>query len=103
MAQEINKNEFKEILAKEDAVLADFYSETCVPCRQMAPVLEELEGELGGRIRAVKINVANEGGLSAEYGVSAVPTFVLFKKGKETARIVGAVPKARLAEMTDKL
>lgn len=101
MAQTITGSEFGEVILKQPAVLADFYSETCVPCRQMMPVLEELEYELGDRIKAVKIDVARNGDLADEYGVRAVPTFVLFKNGRETARIVGAVPKSQLTELVN--
>lgn len=101
MAQTITGSEFGEVILKQPAVLADFYSETCVPCRQMMPVLEELEYELGDRIKAVKIDVSRNGDLADEYGVRAVPTFVLFKNGRETARIVGAVPKSQLTELVN--
>ncbi len=101
MAQTITGSEFGEVILKQPAVLADFYSETCVPCRQMMPVLEELESELGDRIKAVKIDVARSGDLADKYGVRAVPTFVLFKNGRETARIVGAVPKSQLTELVN--
>lgn len=97
MAVEVN--ELSGVLSKESAVLADFYSETCVPCRQMSPVLEELEHELSGSVKAVKVNVASNSELAESYGVRAVPTFIMFKNGKETGRIVGAVPKAQLAEL----
>lgn len=99
MAQTITGGEFGDVIKKEPAVLADFYSETCVPCRRMMPVLEELEAELGNGIKAVKIDVARNGELADKYGVRAVPTFVMFKNGRETARIVGAVPKSQLAEL----
>lgn len=101
MAQTINGGEFGNIITKEPAVLADFYSETCVPCRQMSPVLEELELELGNGIKTVKIDVARDGELADKYGIRAVPTFVMFKDGRETARIVGAVPKSQLRELVN--
>ncbi len=101
MAQTVNKEEFKGIIQSKNTVLVDFYSDLCVPCRRMSPVLEELESELGDKVKAVKINVAFDGDLAAEYGVSAVPTFVLFKQGKETGRIIGAVPKDELAALID--
>lgn len=101
MAQTITGSEFGDVITKEPAVLADFYSETCVPCRQMMPVLEDLENELGDRIKAVKVDVARSGELAEEYGVRAVPTFVMFRNGREMARIVGAVPKSRLTELVN--
>lgn len=99
--EQVNSERFESVLQGGGAVLADFYSETCAPCRQMAPVLTELEGELGDRVRTVKINVAEESGLARKYNVQAVPTFIMFKNGSESSRIVGAVPKSRLAGLVD--
>lgn len=100
MAQEVTSSDFSEILNNSDSViLADFYSDTCMPCRRMAPVLSELEGESKGKFTAVKINVASDGELADRYNVEAVPTFILFRNGEEKARIVGAVPKSELSSM----
>lgn len=101
MAQRVNSEEFKSVLKSENTVLADFYSDSCIPCKRMLPVLTELESELGGKIKTVKINVALDGDLAAEYDVLAVPTFVLFKNGKETSRMIGAVPKEKLVRLIE--
>lgn len=95
--EQVNSERFESVLHSGGAVLADFYSETCVPCRRMAPVLTELESELGGHVKAVKINVAEEGALARKYDVQAVPTFIMFGNGSEKSRLVGAVPKSELA------
>ncbi len=102
MAQQVDSSDFGKILQSENTVLADFYSDTCAPCRRMAPVFSELERESGGRFRAVKVNVASDGDLAMRYDVDAVPTFILFRNGKESARIIGAVPKEELSAMIDK-
>lgn len=103
MAKQVSSNDFSEILrgSEDRAVLADFYSDTCMPCRRMMPVLSELESESNGKFTAVKINVASDGDLADRYGVDAVPTFILFRNGEEKARIVGAVPKDELSSMID--
>lgn len=95
--EQVDSERFESVLQNGGAVLADFYSETCVPCKRMAPVLEELEGELGGRVKIVKINVAEENDQARKYGVQAVPTFIMFRNGSESSRIVGAAPKSELA------
>lgn len=97
--EQVDSERFESVLQNGGAVLADFYSETCVPCKRMAPVLEELEGELGGRVKIVKINVAEENDQARKYGVQAVPTFIMFRNGSESSRIVGSVPKSELAEL----
>ena len=101
MAQQVSSGDFSEILngSKDGLILADFYSDTCMPCRRMMPVLSELESESNGKFTAVKVNVASDGDLADRYGVDAVPTFILFKNGEEKGRIVGAVPKDELSSM----
>lgn len=103
MAQQVTSSDFSEMLHGSDSViLADFYSDTCMPCRRMMPVLSELESESNGKFTAVKVNVASDGDLADKYNVDAVPTFILFKNGEEKARIVGAVPKDELSSMIDR-
>ena len=101
MVEQVSSGELERLLRSESVVLADFYSETCAPCRRMAPVFSELEQESGGRFKAVKINVATEGESAQRHNVPVVPTFILFKDGQETARIIGAVPKEELSAMVD--
>lgn len=98
MAEQVNYESFGNILQDENTVLADFYSDSCGPCRRMIPVFSEIEQE-NRHIRTVKINVTADGELAREYEVRAVPTFILFKNGREASRIIGAVPKARLEDM----
>lgn len=100
MVQQVNSADFNKILQGGGAVLADFYSDTCVPCRRMAPIFEQLAEESNGSFKSVKVNVSSEGDLAARYDVMAVPTFILFNNGSETERIIGAVTKEELAAMT---
>ncbi len=82
-------------------ILADFYSDSCMPCRRMAPVIEELAEELSDKLDVIKINISGGAELAAKYGVSAVPTMIFFRKGKEIHRIVGALGKGdMLGEMS---
>lgn len=98
MVERVDQKGFEDAL-KSGAVLADFYSESCIPCKRMSPVFSEVEKECGDRIKAVKINVASDGELAERYSVRAVPTFILFRNGVETSRVTGAVPKAELEQM----
>lgn len=98
MAENVDRKGFEDAL-KSGAVLADFYSESCIPCKRMGPVFSELEKDFGDRIKAVKVNVAVDGELAEHYGVRAVPTFILFRNGVEASRVTGAVPKAALEQM----
>lgn len=101
MAEQVNSSDFDRILQSESTVIADFYSDTCAPCKRMAPVFAELSQESGGRFKAVKVNVGTENDLAMRYEIMGVPTFILFKNGKESARILGAVPKEELLAMID--
>ncbi len=99
-----NKDSFAgEVLNARGVVLADFYSETCVPCKRMSPILEELERDCGGSVKIAKVNVSHGGELAAEYGVQAVPTIIFFRDGEEVSRTVGLTPKSELAEVIDDL
>jgi thioredoxin len=88
---------FHEFISSSDKpVLADFWAEWCGPCKMMGPVLHELAQEWGGRIRIIKVNTETKQDLAAEYGISAIPTMILFQNGVEKHRISGAMPLARL-------
>ncbi|MCM1299637.1 MAG: thioredoxin family protein [Firmicutes bacterium] len=100
--KEVNTQEFKDLVSEEKAVLADFYSDTCMPCRRMMPIVEEISEEQRDKLTAVKVNVGAEMDLAVNLGVEAVPTFILFREGKEAARHVGAVPKEELLAFIEK-
>ncbi len=92
----------QEVLQSDVPVLVDFWATWCGPCLRMAPIVEELAKDNGGKIKVVKVDVDECPGAAGEYGVSAIPTFVLFKGGEETERINGAVPKSQLQSVVSK-
>jgi thioredoxin 1 len=82
-------------------VLVDFWAEWCGPCRQLAPVLEALQTDLGDKLTVVKLNVDENPQTAIRYGVTALPTMILFKDGEPVHQMRGVKPKALLrAEVT---
>jgi len=93
----------KEVLQSASPVLVDFWAEWCGPCKQIAPLLDELAGEYASRVTIGKVNVDEHQGLAAEYGVRAIPTLLLFAKGKVAEQMVGARSKRDLKASFDRL
>ena len=94
---EAQATQFNAFIRSSDLpVLADFWAAWCGPCRMMAPVLKELALKWKGRIVVVKVNTEEKPHLSQEYGISSIPTMILFKKGVEIHRVSGAMPLAQL-------
>jgi thioredoxin 2 len=79
-------------------VLADFWAPWCGPCKMVAPELAKIAGEGAGRWLVVKVNTEELPGLAQRFGISAIPTMVLFKGGREVARQAGAAPAAAIRE-----
>ena len=91
MADRIGKAEFKEkVLQSALPVLVDFYSDSCIACKKLAPALSQAEELLGGRFHFYKVNTNYESALAKEYEILAGPTLIVFADGKEKGRKAGA-------------
>ena|SRR5579862_3472674 len=85
-----------EVLANSKPVIVDYWAEWCGPCRQVAPVLEEIASEYGDKIDVVKLNIDENPNVSTRYRIMAIPTMSVFQNGEVVKQIVGAKPKAAL-------
>ncbi len=90
---EVRDNDFDETIGKYPLVVVDFWSEFCPPCRLIEPVLEELANELHGRVVFGKVCVDQERLMASKFGITAIPTLLVFRDGKLADMIIGYAPK----------
>ena len=93
----------KEVLEADIPVLVDFYADWCVPCKMMAPVIEQLAEEYDGKLKVGKCNIDEEEEIRARYGVMSIPTMKVFVKGEEAVSVVGQMTKEELVAEISKV
>lgn len=102
MAVEFTESNFDELAIKsEKPVLVDFWAEWCGPCRMVGPIVEEISNDYDGKAVIGKVNVDENPGISAKYGIRNIPTILFLKNGEVVDKSVGAVPKNILTEKLD--
>jgi len=100
MILEINKNNFeKEVIKSNVKVIVDFWATWCNPCKMMHPVLEELDKEIGDKVKIGKINIDNDPELASKFGVMSIPTFIIFENGSVVNSSVGMQSKENLKKL----
>lgn len=95
---ELNHQSFAEQIKGKTPALIDFWAPWCMPCRMLAPVLEELSDELDGRVDFAKLNIDEFPDLATKYGISSIPTLILFKDGNPVTQMVGVQPKGKMLD-----
>jgi thioredoxin 1 len=98
----VTDNTFEQdVLKSSSPVLVDYWAEWCGPCKMIAPVLEEIAREYGGRLKIAKLNIDENPATPPKYGIRGIPTLMLFKNGGVEATKVGAVSKSQLSAFLD--
>ena len=102
MSEMVTSSDFEEKVLKSDVpVLLDFFATWCGPCRMLAPIVEEI-AESRSDIKVGKVNVDEEGELAGRFGISSIPTVMVFKNGELTAQSVGYRPRAEIEALLEK-
>ena len=94
-----SENFDREVLNSDKPVVVDFWATWCGPCRMLAPVIEEIANEYAGKVKVGKVNVDDERELALEYGVSSIPTVMVFQNGEVKETSVGYRPKEEIEQL----
>ncbi len=89
----------KEVLESDVPVLVDFTATWCGPCKALAPIIDQIATEFGGKLKVAKLDIDDSPDVPSQFSIRGVPTVILFKNGQEVGRQVGLAPKPRLVAM----
>jgi thioredoxin 1 len=95
----LDDSSFFQTISKFPLLLVDFWAPWCGPCRMMSPLIDQIGKEYTGKLVVGKVNVDENTRISAQFGISSIPTLILFKKGQAVNKIIGSVSKNKIDEM----
>lgn len=98
----VDVGNFDDVLAKHKNVVVDFWAEWCMPCRMIAPIVEQLAKEYAGKVVFAKLNTDENPAIAGRYGITGIPTLIFFKNGRPVDKVVGALPKAELKRWVER-
>ena len=96
---DLDDSNFTQTINKFPLLLVDFWAPWCGPCRMMSPVIDQVGKEYIGKLVVGKVNVDENPNISSQFGISSIPTLILFKSGQAVNNIIGSVSKSRIEEM----
>lgn len=103
MVQELTEHSFSKEIAGTSPIIIDFWASWCGPCKMIAPIFEELSKEYTGKLRFAKISTEDYPDVAGQQEITGIPCLILFSKGKEVDRIIGAYPKAQLKQKIEQV
>lgn len=92
-----------EVINSDQPVLVDFWAEWCMPCRMLAPTIEKLADQFAGKVKVGKVDTDSNRNVSVKYGISAIPTVIVFQGGQVVQKFVGVTPEAEFVSALNKL
>ncbi len=103
MAKAVTDADFEaEVLKSDVPVVVDFWAEWCAPCRMMSPIVDEIGEEMAGQLKVVKLDTEANPETSMRYGITAIPTFMIYQGGEVVGSIVGGHPKRKMVKEIEK-
>ena len=93
MVTELNEAQFSEFVKQSGVVMVDCWAPWCGPCRRMGPVVDEIAGDLAGKVAVAKLNTDENQNVAMQFGINAIPTLLFFKDGVQQESLVGLRPK----------
>ena len=102
MIKEVSEQDFQNVVLKSGIpVLVDFWAPWCAPCKMLSPIIEKLSNAYADNLKVCKVNVDEASGVASVYGITGIPTLMIFDKGQKVDKVVGAIPESEIKSMID--